>query len=717
MTGDCIHLLADENTPVCSPTLTKVDNVPEGSCVVPDANITYLICYAANGYGDTNVVITDSLPPEVNFVWASNGGAYNPGNHTVTWDIGTLGPNGSNCLTLTVKVKPCVSVKPGTTITNCCEMTGDCMTSAVTACEDTYVCADPRMIKLDFNYDANNDDANTQAGFTKFIRANSGSEVNGVIIDLGGDIQSARRTDPCGTYGTPPDNNYYPRAGERIYRDFIYGIQPSGVTITLWELGVNRDCDITIWAYDACSTGDVNRVANWYSNGTYIFDTNFIGGSAGWPGYEANKPQDLYKYAFNGTATTDYLGRIILESFADPCTAKGQPFAFVNGLVVVPIGDFVPTKYAHRPVPFDGAEDVPVNVVLSWRPGVDANKHDVYLGTNFNDVNDANRTSHSNLLIYEPNHDADTFDPCGAAGFLKLDQTYYWRVDEVNISLPPIWKGEVWSFTTSLCAVVENFNSYVTTNALEQVWKDCWYQSAPVTRAQVFVQLGTADGNLVRDGNSMRYDYTNSASPYYSEARADIATLLPNGFLGQDLNWLAMGAKSLTLWFYGQPNNDANEKMYVKLADNGTPVRTAKVVYSGNMNDIRETKWHEWNIALQDFVDNNNVNLANVKTITIGFGNGATRGTGRVYFEDIRLCAPRCVLSKRSANFARVDYAPPGNPAGDCVIDYREIEMMANDWLMAPPPDPNIDLYGDGTIDFKDFAVLAEMWLEEELWP
>jgi hypothetical protein len=33
------------------------------------------------------------------------------------------------------------------------------------------------------------------------------------------------------------------------------------------------------------------------------------------------------------------------------------------------------------------------------------------------------------------------------------------------------------------------------------------------------------------------------------------------------------------------------------------------------------------------------------------------------------------------------------------------------------PPNPGINLYNDGTINFKDYAVLAGMWLEEVLWP
>jgi hypothetical protein len=50
--------------------------------------------------------------------------------------------------------------------------------------------------------------------------------------------------------------------------------------------------------------------------------------------------------------------------------------------------------------------------------------------------------------------------------------------------------------------------------------------------------------------------------------------------------------------------------------------------------------WHEWVIDLQAFADQG-VNLANVNTITIGFGTKgspvADGGTGTMYFDDIRL--------------------------------------------------------------------------------
>jgi hypothetical protein len=308
--------------------------------------------------------------------------------------------------------------------------------------------------------------------------------------------------------------SYFPRAGERIYRDFIYGIYPSGVAITLYGLGVNRDCNITIWAYDTCSVGEVNRVANWYGNGTYLFDTNFIGGSAGWPDYNAVAPEDLYKYAFSGRATTDYLGRIILTSYRDPLSLSGQPFAFINALQVEPNVSvpFVETKYAQRPVPFDGTQSVPVNTVLKWRKGGGISKHDLYLGTDFDDVNNATRTSHPELLIYEPNLPVDAnagYDPLGATGFLALDTTYYWRVDEVN-GAPDytVLKGDIWSFETLAYSVVDDFDSYIDDAALKAVWKDYWVNG---TSAEVFLEQKIVH----RCFQLMNYEYYNNAeSPF-----------------------------------------------------------------------------------------------------------------------------------------------------------------------------------------------------------
>jgi hypothetical protein len=38
-------------------------------------------------------------------------------------------------------------------------------------------------------------------------------------------------------------------------------------------------------------------------------------------------------------------------------------------------------------------------------------------------------------------------------------------------------------------------------------------------------------------------------------------------------------------------------------------------------------------------------------------------------------------------------------------------------YLLLTPQDPNINMYDDGTIDFKDYDGLADVWGDEQLWP
>jgi hypothetical protein len=145
--GDCIpNTTADEYTPVCSdyPMITKMDDV--NSCVGPGDNITYSICYATQGYGDTNNLITDTLPVEVEFVSADANGVYDPCLHTVTWEIGTFSSGDEGCVTLTVKVK---CPQPGGIIMNQCQMTGNCIPPDIIAYEFTHVCNYPVIVKMD----------------------------------------------------------------------------------------------------------------------------------------------------------------------------------------------------------------------------------------------------------------------------------------------------------------------------------------------------------------------------------------------------------------------------------------------------------------------------------------------------------------------------------------------------------------------------------------
>ncbi|MHC4593376.1 MAG: LamG domain-containing protein [Planctomycetota bacterium] len=119
----------------------------------------------------------------------------------------------------------------------------------------------------------------------------------------------------------------------------------------------------------------------------------------------------------------------------------------------------VPPGAASDPSPEDEATDVPRDVVLSWTPGEFApsvNGHKVYLGENFNDVNDG---------IGGIAQDANSYAPPQR---LDFGTTYYWRIDEVN-GAPDyaVHEGSVWSFTTEPFAyAIENITATASSSAV-----------------------------------------------------------------------------------------------------------------------------------------------------------------------------------------------------------------------------------------------------------
>jgi hypothetical protein len=128
--------------------LTKDDNIPDVNCVLPDNYITYTIFYDANGHSDSNVIIVDHLPPEVDYNSSSPLGDYNAVERTVSWNLWTVLPDDNGTFTLTVQVNQLA--EPLGTITNLCEIEGDSTYNVVEI--NTPVCAwNPGIIYVDTN--------------------------------------------------------------------------------------------------------------------------------------------------------------------------------------------------------------------------------------------------------------------------------------------------------------------------------------------------------------------------------------------------------------------------------------------------------------------------------------------------------------------------------------------------------------------------------------
>ena len=89
-------------------------------------------------------------------------------------------------------------------------------------------------------------------------------------------------------------------------------------------------------------------------------------------------------------------------------------------------------KIAYSPDPADGAGFVDPNATFTWTGGHGSKLHTVYLGDNYDDVNNAV----GGMPLGVPSYDPD----------LEPERVYYWRVDEFDGA--ETHKGDVWAFTT-----------------------------------------------------------------------------------------------------------------------------------------------------------------------------------------------------------------------------------------------------------------------------
>jgi hypothetical protein len=287
---------------------------------------------------------------------------------------------------------------------------------------------------------------------------------------------------------------------------------------------------------------------------------------------------------------------------------------------VIPQAALSPPVRAGNPNPSNGAADVTITPVLTWRAGDYASSHNVYFGSDEDAVNNATMSSPEYKGSQEL--DSESFAP----GDLLSNSTYYWRIDEVNDANPESpWTGNVLSFTTGDFLIVDDFESYNDINEGEPgsnriylTWLDGYDNPAVNGSVVGNATAPFAEQGIVRTGSqSMPYFYDNNNK--YSEAEL---------ILSPAQNWTRLGVTVLSLSFLGNSGNSV-EPMYVKI--NGQ-----KVLYNGDASDITQPRWNLWNIDLASV----GVNLQNVTSLIIGFGNDTNPtagGSGTVYFDDIRL--------------------------------------------------------------------------------
>ncbi len=340
---------------------------------------------------------------------------------------------------------------------------------------------------------------------------------------------------------------------------------------------------------------------------------------------------------------------------------------------------------ASNPSPGDGATvGIKVGAALSyeltWDRGYYAastNSHQIYFGTDFNDVNEANTLDLEYIITKT--------DPNYTATDLELGKEYFWRVDEVNPAGPDpcIWPGDTWSFTVGDYRVVDDFD-YASSGEMDDFWKinafDLDY-TLPCSTMGGGASLGLAGGAM-----SYSYDNNDIYDPlipgfldldFFSEVRYEFPAPadLTEGDSETTLRALALDHRG-TAGNAADPNYD---RMYVALES-----ADGNMAIVSNLDVSAQKKpSSQFNIDLRDFSDAG-VNVQDVVYLYIGFGiqcnpnPGTPGGEGVVNFDNIRVYPPRCVGQPGGMPY----YRQLGDLNGDCTVDIKDMKSLSNAWLM-----------------------------------
>ncbi|MBN1505708.1 MAG: LamG domain-containing protein [Sedimentisphaerales bacterium] len=295
---------------------------------------------------------------------------------------------------------------------------------------------------------------------------------------------------------------------------------------------------------------------------------------------------------------------------------------------------------ARDPNPPDGAVNVEPGVRLSWTPACAGGSQRIYLS----DVESQVRSGVVDALLSVQPSDANHIQT-----WVELAKTYYWRVDTALAADADFFRtGDTWSFTVSDHLVIDGFETYPDSRFLQDSWR-YWGPGG--------VHLGDTSSQTCDPSMSFEYSCDTTAWSYafheFSPAQ----------------DWTQAGARFVQVLLRGTLPDPVVGEVSFGLTDG---VHEQIVPYAG-ANDIgHDTDWRAWRIPLEDF---NDVDLGHVRGMAIGVrplpAQPAGPCGGVIDITDISLYPAVCLRDRQ----------PPADLNGDCVVDYRDLERMAADWL------------------------------------
>ena len=335
---------------------------------------------------------------------------------------------------------------------------------------------------------------------------------------------------------------------------------------------------------------------------------------------------------------------------------------------------------ASNPTPENGATNTPLEVTLSWTAGQDAAEHIVYMGSNWDDVNDA--------VGGVPQADT-TMGPLS----VEYGTTTYWRVDELQAD-GAVTKGKVWFFAPPVNVVIEDVEGYDDTepNRIWTVWKDGYNVPENGSELGYAAWAATGDPNheshvetiIAVDNQSTPFFYSNDTAAF-SEVSASLVDL------NAEQNWSAGGLKVMSLMYHADASNEvpdlAPDPLYVTLSDGVNPPVT---LVNSDPNATVGQGWNTWHIILDEVF--------------------VTANTARIEeLDDVMSVVPTGALDLTRVTEIAIGVGVPGGvPSGNKGLMFLD-NIILNPSRLLPGLAPTAlqgDLNGDGVIDAKDLAIL-----------
>ena len=393
---------------------------------------------------------------------------------------------------------------------------------------------------------------------------------------------------------------------------------------------------------------------------------------------------------------------------------------------------------ARDPKPQDGAiVQLALTKGMSWTPGANAVRHDVYFGTDEEAVTNADTSDTAG--IYQGRKDVSGYVLPEA---LEWGGTYYWRIDEIEAD-DTVRAGPVWSFTVADYLLVDDFEDYdAGDNQIWYSWRDGVGYGAPDDPNSYHVGNGTgaAVGDettasyteeiIVRGtGHSMPYSYNNNKEGYAKYSEAEKTLSYPRDWTEQDV-------AELSLWFIGFPPYvgsfteepagtytmtasgtdiwDASDQFHFAYKEvSGDATIQAQVLSVSHTDD-----WAKAGVMIRDSLDPNSAHAMVAITPVNGvwYGSRMAAGESSTSIKAPNVAAPQWVkLERSSGGLVRVYYSADGSTWTQLGLDVVIMKMpiYVGLALTGHNPDATCEASFDN-VSFPDTNVDPE-WIDQDV--